>query len=158
MQISLSPIATVIGGRTEVADDYWGGVQSIIRLNDDLPLDTLKGLEEFSHLQVVWHFSLGSNEDIHLGSRHPRNNPEWPETGTFVHRNHRRPARLAVSHPHLLHIDGRDLHVEDLDAVDGTPVLDLAPWFAEFGPHGQVQQPSWPGEMLKDYWSLRPEE
>lgn len=39
-QISLAPIATLIGGRTEVADDCWGGVQSIIRLNGDLLLDT----------------------------------------------------------------------------------------------------------------------
>ncbi|MFY7064689.1 TrmO family methyltransferase domain-containing protein [Nocardiopsis changdeensis] len=155
MKITLSPIATVIGGRPEVSDDYWGGVRSVIRLNEDLPLDTLKGLEEFSHLEVVWHFSKGSDADVHLGARHPRNNPDWPETGTFVHRNHRRPARIAVSHPRLLSVEGRDLHVEDLDAVDGTPVYDIAPWFAEFGPRGEVNQPSWPGEMLSRYWEKR---
>lgn len=99
MEITLSPIATVIGGRSEVSDDYWGGVRSVIRLNEDLPSDTLKGLEEFSHLEVVWHFSEGSDADVHLGARHPRNNPDWPETGRFVHHNHRRPARIAISHP-----------------------------------------------------------
>ena len=155
MEITLSPIATVVGGRSEVSDDYWGGVRSVIRLNKDLPLDTLKGLEEFSHLEVVWHFSRSSDADVHLGARHPRNNPDWPETGTFVHRNHRRPARIAVSHPRLLKVKGRDLHVEDLDAVDGTPVYDIAPWFAEFGPRGETSQPSWPGEMLGRYWEKR---
>ncbi|MCY9785232.1 SAM-dependent methyltransferase [Nocardiopsis sp. EMB25] len=156
MEITLTPIATVVGGRSQVADDYWGGIQSIIRLNADLPLDTLKGLEEFSHLQVVWHFHHGSEDDVHLGSRHPRGNTDWPETGTFVHRNHRRPARLAISHPRLLKVEGRDLYVEDLDAVDGTPILDIAPWFAEFGPRGEVRQPAWPGQMLSDYWATPP--
>lgn len=153
MEIKLSPIATVVGGRTEVADDHWGGVRSIIRLNEALPENTLSGLEEFSHLQVLWHFSQGSAEDVHLGRRHPRGNPDWPETGTFVHRNHRRPARLAISHPRLLHIQGRDLHVEDLDAVVGTPIYDLAPWFVEFGPRGEVRQPAWPTQMLTEYWA-----
>jgi tRNA (Thr-GGU) A37 N-methylase len=41
---------------------------------------------------------------------------------------------LGVSRCRLLKVDGLDLHVEDLDAVDGTPVLDIKPWFTEFGP------------------------
>jgi tRNA (Thr-GGU) A37 N-methylase len=49
-------------------------------------------------------------------------------------------------------VDGRDLLVTDLDAVDGTPVIDLAPYFQEMGPRGSVRQPTWPGEMLADYW------
>lgn len=153
MEITLTPIGVVVGGRSDVADDYWGGVQSIIRLNEDLPESTVQGLEEFSHLQVLWSFSRGSTQDVHLGARHPRGNPEWPETGTFVHRNHRRPARVAISHPRLLGVQGRDLLVEDLDAVDGTPVYDLAPWFIEFGPRGQVRQPAWPTQMLSSYWA-----
>ncbi|WP_268805642.1 TrmO family methyltransferase domain-containing protein [Marinactinospora thermotolerans] len=110
-----------------------------------------QGLDEFSHIQVVWHFSRGSEADVHLGARHPRGNTAWPQTGTFVHRNHRRPARIAVSHPRLLRVEGRDPHVEDLDAVRGTPVLDIAPWFTEFGPRGEVSRPRWPTEMLAGY-------
>ncbi|MGI5121508.1 TrmO family methyltransferase domain-containing protein [Marinactinospora thermotolerans] len=151
MEITLPPIATVVSGRDEVTDDYWGGVRSVIRLNEDLPVDTLQGLDEFSHIQVVWHFSRGSEADVHLGARHPRGNTAWPQTGTFVHRNHRRPARIAVSHPRLLRVEGRDPHVEDLDAVRGTPVLDIAPWFTEFGPRGEVSRPRWPTEMLAGY-------
>lgn len=49
-------------------------------------------------------------------------------------------------------MEGRDLLVTDLDAIDGTPVLDLAPYFQEMGPRGTVQQPAWPGEMLASYW------
>jgi tRNA (adenine37-N6)-methyltransferase len=47
------------------------------------------------------------------------------------------------------------LHVEDLDAVDGTPVIDIKPWFAEMGPRGEIREPSWPTEMLSLYYAPR---
>lgn len=154
MHIEVKSVATVVGGHTVVADDYQGGVQARIRLNDEYSLETLQGIEEFSHLTVVWHFHRARPQDVQLHARSPRNDPRWPATGTFVHRNHRRPNQLAISHPRLLGVEGRDLLVTDLDAVDGTPVLDLAPYFTEMGPRGGVWQPPWPGEMLgENYWA-----
>ncbi|MEU4098688.1 SAM-dependent methyltransferase [Streptomyces sp. NPDC026673] len=149
----LEPIGRVVSGRTEVADDYWGGVESVIRLDDRFPAQTVQGLEEFSHLVVTWAFHLASPDDVALHARSPRSNPVWPVTGTFVHRNHRRPNQIATSFPWLLQVDGLDLHVSDLDAVVGTPVVDLAPYFREMGPRGPVDEPSWPGEMLGGYWA-----
>ncbi|MEY9958876.1 TrmO family methyltransferase [Streptacidiphilus sp. MAP5-52] len=151
--VHVETIAHVVNSRKKVSDDYWGGVESIIRLRDDLPLDTLLGLEEFSHLQVVFAFHEASPSDVHLGARSPRGNPDWAPTGTFVHRNHRRPSQIGISHPRLIKIVGRDIHVGDLDAIDGTPVIDLAPWFSTFGPQGEVHEPAWPAAMLRDYWS-----
>ncbi|MFF4924168.1 TrmO family methyltransferase [Kitasatospora sp. NPDC001261] len=151
--LQFKPIATVVGGHIEPADDFQGGVESIIRLNDEYPLDTLQGLEEFSHLAVIWFFHRASPDDVQLHARSPRGDSRWPATGTFVHRNHRRPAQIATSYPRLLRVDGRDLHVTDLDAVDGTPVLDLAPWFVAMGPRGPITEPAWPGEMLARYWA-----
>ncbi|WP_329020674.1 TrmO family methyltransferase domain-containing protein [Streptomyces sp. NBC_01601] len=151
--IQVPVIGRVIGGHTGRLDDYKGGVESIIRLNPDFPEETLKGLTGFSHLQVVWHFSERSPDDIALHARSPRDNPAWPETGTFVHHNHRRPAGLGVSFPRVLRVDGLDVHVTDLDADDGTPVIDVVVVFQEFLPRGNVTQPSWPSEMLQDYWS-----
>lgn len=152
--IEVVPVAHVVSGRKEPTDDFWGGTQSIIRIDPGrFPVETVQGLDEFSHLVVVFHFHLVPPSEVHLGARSPRNNPDWPATGTFVHRNMRRPNRLGISFPRLLKVDGLDLHVEDLDAVDGTPVIDIAPWFKEFGPRGEVRQPAWPTEMLKDYWA-----
>lgn len=151
--LNASYIATVVGGRAVATDDYWGGTESIIRLNADFPEETVQGLEEFSHLVVTWHFHKASPDDVALHARSPRNNPDWPVTGTFVHRNHRRPNQLAVSFPRLRKVDGLDLHVTDLDAMDGTPVIDLAPYFSEMGPRGPIRQPSWPTEMLERYWA-----
>ncbi|MFF5563574.1 SAM-dependent methyltransferase [Streptomyces sp. NPDC012623] len=153
--LEIKPIGMVVGGRPEVADDYWGGVDSVIRLNPDYPTEVVQGLEEFSHLIVVWHFDRASPGDVALHARSPRNNPSWPPSGTFAHRNHRRPNQLATSFPRLLKVEGLDLHVTDLDAVDGTAVYDLAPYFTEMGPRGTVHEPSWPGDMLSDYWSPR---
>ncbi|WP_044370717.1 SAM-dependent methyltransferase [Streptomyces noursei] len=150
--LEIKPIGTVVGGRTEVTDDQWSGT-AIIRLNPDFPVEVVQGLEEFSHLLVVWHFHLATPADVALHARSPRNNPQWPATGTFAHRNHRRPNQLAQSFPRLLKVDGLDLHVEDLDAVDGTPVYDIAPYFQEMGPRGEVHEPAWPKEMLTNYWA-----
>lgn len=151
--IAIEPIAEVIGGHTTPSDDFQGGVESIIRLDQRFPLETLTGLEEFSHLEVLWRFHLASPSDVALHARSPRNNPAWPPSGTFAHRNHRRPNQLAISHPRLLSVDGRDLRVTGLDAVDGTPVFDLAPYFPTMGPQGEVHVPNWVTEMLPDYWT-----
>ncbi|MET8816122.1 TrmO family methyltransferase [Streptomyces sp. NPDC004549] len=150
--IQVPVIATVVGGHTGRLDDYKGGVESIIRLVPSIPESALQGIEQFSHLEVVWHFNQGADSDIELEPRSPRGNPAWPPTGGLVHRNHRRPPRLGISHPKLLRVEGRDLHVTDLDADAGTPVIDLAPVFEEMMPRGTVHQPEWPTDMLRNYW------
>jgi tRNA (adenine37-N6)-methyltransferase len=149
--LEIRPIGVVIGGRADPTDDHWTET-AIIRLNPDFPAEVVHGLEEFSHLLVVWHFHRAAPEDVALHARRPRDNPAWPATGTFAHRNHRRPNQLAESFPRLLKVEGLDLHVADLDAIDGSPVYDLAPYFKEMGPRGEVREPDWPAEMLKDYW------
>ncbi|MGW1362993.1 TrmO family methyltransferase domain-containing protein [Streptomyces chartreusis] len=150
--IQVPVIARVVGGHKGRLDDYKGNVESIIRIVPSIPQEALQGIEEFSHLEVTWHFSLGSDTDIELEPRSPRDNPDWPATGGLVHRNHRRPARIATSYPKLLRVEGRDIHVVDLDADDGTPVVDLAPAFQEMLPRGTVHQPEWPTDMLRNYW------
>jgi tRNA (adenine37-N6)-methyltransferase len=148
------PVAHVVGGRAEPTDDYWGGTRSIIRVDDGLfTADAVKGLGDFSHLEVVFRFHLTDPSDLNLGARRPRDNADWPEVGTFGHRNMRRLNWLGVSRCRLLYVEGLDLHVEDLDAVDGTPVLDIKPWFEVMGPRGDVREPSWPSIMLADYYA-----
>lgn len=158
--ITVPVIGTVVGGHTGRQDDYKGGINSIIRLRPEYAgkvidgiVESLQGIDEFSHLQVMWQFSERSPEDVALHARSPRDNPEWPPTGTYVHHNHRRPAGLGVSFPRLLRVEGGDLHVTDLDADDGTPVIDVVAVFREMLPRGPVAQPSWPGEMLASYWA-----
>lgn len=150
----VTPIAYVVGGRNEPTDDYWGGARAIIRVDGSrFDEDSTENLDAFSHLEIVFRFHLTDQADLNLGSRRPRDNPDWPPVGIFGHRNMRRINWLGVSRCRLIEVDGLDLHVEELDAVDGTPVIDIKPWFMEFGPRGPVEQPRWSTEMLSDYFA-----
>ncbi|GAB3943694.1 SAM-dependent methyltransferase [Kribbella albertanoniae] len=152
--ITLEPLAQVIGGRTQPTDDYWGGTQAILRIDGKrFDEQALIGLDAFSHLEVVFFFHLTDRTDLPLAARSARDNPDWPKVGPFGHRNMRRLNWLGVSRCRLIGIEGLDLHVEDLDAVDGTPVLDIKPWFHEFGPRSETHQPAWTTEMLADYYA-----
>jgi tRNA (Thr-GGU) A37 N-methylase len=85
-------------------------------------------------------------------SRHPRGNKEWPEVGIFAQRAKDRPNRLGVTVCQILKVDGASLYLKGLDAIDGTPVVDIKPWMSEFGPRGEVHQPQWSSELMADYW------
>ncbi|MFI8103267.1 SAM-dependent methyltransferase [Streptomyces sp. NPDC086023] len=152
-QVHCEPIGTVTGGRTEVVDDDWGRETAVIRLDPDrFGPEALFGLADFSHVEVVYHFDRVAEDRIETGARHPRGNQDWPLVGIFAQRGKNRPNRLAVSRCSVVKVEGLDVHVAGLDAVDGTPVLDIKPWMAEFGPRGEVRQAEWSAELMRDYY------
>jgi tRNA-Thr(GGU) m(6)t(6)A37 methyltransferase TsaA len=147
------PIGRVVGGRTEVFDDEWDEVSAIIRLDAaQYGPEAVAGLGSFSHIEVVYHLHRVPPEKIETGARHPRGNTGWPLAGIFAQRGKNRPNRLGVSRCRLAAVDGLDLHVQGLDAVDGSPVLDIKPYMVEFGPRGEVTQPEWATEIMHDYY------
>jgi tRNA-Thr(GGU) m(6)t(6)A37 methyltransferase TsaA len=150
--LTLDPIGRVEGGRGEPVDDDWGAVEAVIRLDDRFGPEALEGLGTFSHLEVVYSFHLVEEAAVEHGARHPRGNAGWPRVGIFAQRGKDRPNRIGVSRCELLGVDGLVVSVRGLDAVDGTPVLDLKPWMAEFGPRGEVRQPPWASELMRGYW------
>jgi len=153
LSVTLEPIGTVVGGRAEVRDDGWAAETATLRLDATrFGADALAGLEDFSHLEVVFVFDRVADDRIEHGARRPRNNPAWPLVGVFAQRGKNRPNRLGVSRCRLLGVDGLDVRVAGLDAVDGTPVLDIKPYMNEFGPQGEVRQPAWAGELMAGYW------
>ncbi|WP_328941076.1 SAM-dependent methyltransferase [Streptomyces sp. NBC_00250] len=147
------PVGHVVGGRDEVRDDEWGDVVSVIRLDAEaFGPEALAGLDAFSHLEVVYHFDRVRPDAVQTGARHPRGNTEWPLVGIFAQRGKNRPNRIGVSRCRLLRTEGLDLHVRGLDAVDGTPVLDIKPYMTEFGPQGPTTQPAWADEIMRHYY------
>jgi tRNA (Thr-GGU) A37 N-methylase len=52
----------------------------------------------------------------------------------------------------LLGVDGMTIRVRGLDAIDGTPVLDVKPYMSGFAPRGHVMEPAWAEELMADYW------
>ena len=110
----------------------------------------LAGLEEFSHVEVLYVLDrAGFSEDRIL--------PPSREPGVARGRD-LRPARQGPSEPdglcvcELVGIQGVVLELAGLDAVEGSLVLDLKPWVAEFGPRGPTRQPAWVSELMAGYW------
>lgn len=148
----IAPIGWVRAPRTEARDDDWGAVTSTIELDPRFSPEALAGLADFSHLEVVYQFHGVPLERIETGARHPRNRADWPLVGIFAQRGKARPNRLGVSRCNLVRVEGRVVTVRRLDAIDGTPVLDLKPYMVEFGPIGAVSQPRWATELMKSYY------
>jgi tRNA-Thr(GGU) m(6)t(6)A37 methyltransferase TsaA len=151
-QIVLTPVGVVRSARTEPVDDDWDSVECAIVLDERFTADALAGLEAFSHIEVVYAFHLVADDEVETGARHPRGNTDWPTVGIFAQRGKMRPNRLGVTVCRLLAVDGLTLHLRGLDAVDGTPVLDVKPYMAEFGARGEVRQPSWASQLMTGYW------
>jgi tRNA-Thr(GGU) m(6)t(6)A37 methyltransferase TsaA len=152
--IVMEPIGVVRSSRTSVADDDWDREQAYIELDETrFDDDALAGLDLFSHVEVIFLMDRVDPAKIEIGSRFPRNNPAWPRLGIFAQRGKNRPNRIGLTVCRVLRVDGLRLHVMGLDAIDGSPVLDLKPWVQEFGPRGPVVQPEWMTELMEEYWS-----
>jgi tRNA-Thr(GGU) m(6)t(6)A37 methyltransferase TsaA len=151
-EIVLQPVAQVGGGRTQPEDDSWDSETAQIVLHPRFDPSALAGLEAFSHVEIVFHFDQVTDSEIASGARHPRGRSDWPLVGIFAQRGKNRPNRIGVSVCKLLSVEGSTLKVRGLDAIDGTPVLDIKPVMREFLPRGAVEQPEWASELMKDYW------
>lgn len=151
--IPVRPVGRVENRRYDLDDDRWKGVVSTIALDPhQFTLAALQGLEQFSHIEVIFHLDRIAPEAVHHAARHPRGDSRWPAVGIFAQRAAARPNRLAVTRCRLLRIDGLRLTVEGLDALDGTPVLDVKPYMEAFGPRGPVSEPAWAKELMRDYY------
>lgn len=157
-RFALVPIGTVRSGRTEPIDDDWGSITGEIVLDEQWPDDSLAGLGDFSHVDVVYLFDRVDESSITVGARHPRGNPDWPKVGIFAQRAKGRPNRIGITTCEILGVEGRRIRVRGLDAIDGTPVVDLKPFMVEFAPRGTVRQPEWSHELMRDYWQAAPSE
>jgi tRNA (adenine37-N6)-methyltransferase len=149
---SVRAIGRVQSDRAGREDDDWGPVESVIRLDDRFGPEVLAGLDEFSHIEVVFIFDRFDEAKVNTGARHPRGNEAWPKVGIFAQRASSRPNRLGVTTCELIGVDGLDVRVRGLDAIDGTPVVDIKPFVREFQPRTEVRQPSWISELMVDYW------
>ena len=148
----MAPIGVVRSSRDEPIDDDWDAVHTSITLTPPYEEASLLGLGEFSHIEVVYLFDQVEADAACTGARRPRGNPDWPEVGIFAQRAKFRPNRIGLSCCELLRVAETTIHVRGLDAIDGTPVLDIKPYMVEFGPRGQTRQPAWSHELMAGYF------
>jgi len=103
-------------------------------------------------LRSFTYFTKVNEDSICGGKRRPRDNPAWPEVGILAQRAKKRPNRIGVSICELLGRNEMSLKVRGLDAIDGTPVLDIEPWFSELVPKTPSREPCWAKELMADYF------
>lgn len=152
MDIILHPVAFVKNTRTDLSDDYWGSVVSEIELTDNIPADAFNGIDEFSHLEIIFHFDKSDKSKI-VFSGHPRGNKNWPHVGIFAQRKKDRPNALGLTIVEMVKREGNKIWVKYLDAIDGTPVVDIKPVMKEFLPTMEIKRAGWSVELMKEYWS-----
>lgn len=147
------PIGVVRGGRAEAKDDAWGAIEAEIVLDPAcVSPESTAGLGEFSHIVVVFHMHKVPEASVETGSRHPRERADWPKAGIFAQPARSRPNRIGVTTVDLVAVDGLRLRVRGLDAIDGTPVLDIKPYITGFAPRGTIREPAWVKELMANYW------
>ena len=152
--IQMSPIGLVKSSRKDVEDDNWDKETAYIELDkNQFNSDSLLGLKDFSHTEIVFYMNQVSPEKVERTARHPRNNTAWPKVGIFAQRGKNRPNQIGTTVCRILKIEGLCLYLEGLDAVDQTPVLDIKPWVDEFAPRGKTFQPNWITQLMRGYWS-----
>lgn len=154
MLIELEAVGFVETQRQQMVDDYWGAQTARINLSSRFNAEALQGLLDFSHVEVLYYFHQVDPTKIVSGARHPRNNPAWPEVGIFAQRAKNRPNRIGSTICQLLALEGTSLILAELDAIDGTPILDIKPVMSEFLPRQAVRQPEWSQQLMSHYWSL----
>lgn len=84
----------------------------------------LQGLEPGQQILVVFHFHRSEGYEL---TQHPRGDQGRPRRGVFALRSPRRPNPIGITVAELTAVDGNILHVQGLDALNGTPVLDIKP-------------------------------
>jgi tRNA (Thr-GGU) A37 N-methylase len=153
MRIVMQAIGFVSGGRLEATKDGWGSNQSRLELRADLFAPScLQGLETHSHVEVVFYFHASADEATEYGVRRPRGREDWPAVGIFAQHGRMRPNRIGVSVCRLVAVFGSTVHVQGLDAIHGTPILDIKPVWRGYLPRGEVREPEWATELMGGYW------
>ena len=106
--------------------------------------DALLGLETFSHILVLyWFHEHDDSKNRGILQVHPRRNPENPLTGVFATHAPVRPNLIAVSTCKIESIDGISIRIDDIDARDGSPVVDIKCYVPEKRAFTNLKLPDW---------------
>lgn len=146
--VTLRPIGVVRNNVRQPRPEGWADVRSDIILREELS-EALDGIEGYSHIIVVFAFDRVPESEqrqrVRIGG-----DSRIPEQGVLATRSQRRPNPIGVSVVRLLRRRGQVLRVEGLDAIDGTPVLDIKPYFPNYDavPHAGV--PDWAHATARD--------
>ena len=135
---------------TEAVDMNWGEVISEIVLKPEYAPGLL-GLGDFSHAMILTFLHEAKYDpDVHL-RRHPQERQDMPLRGIFAQRARHRPNRIGVTVCEIVEVTETSVKVRALDAIDGTPVIDVKPYVPVYDKK-DATIPEWMEKMMKDYF------
>lgn len=149
--MNLEPIGTVKSPITEEVVEHWGEVVSEIVLDEALA-PGLQGLEQFSHLLVIFYMHQAQFNPSTDLLRRPRGRADMPLLGIFAQRPKMHPNPIGITTVQLLEVTGNRVKVKGLDAIDNTPILDIKPYFPIFDRVDNARTPEWVDRLLQGYF------
>jgi tRNA-Thr(GGU) m(6)t(6)A37 methyltransferase TsaA len=149
-RVTLEVIATVRNGRHDFVDADWDAVESRIEPRDRFR-PALEGLEQFTHALVVFYMHRLPDDEPPTLTRRPRGRADMPLLGVFAQRGRMRPNPIGVTAASIVSVATDALVVRGLDALDGTPVLDLKPYVPAFD-RRDARVPPWMDRLMEDYF------
>jgi tRNA-Thr(GGU) m(6)t(6)A37 methyltransferase TsaA len=149
--ITLTPIGAVESPLATQTDLGWGSVISRVVLLPEYRAG-LQGLDAFSHVIVVIHLHRARFDPGRDLVRRPRGLAEMPEVGIFAQRARDRPNAIGVTAVEIVEVRADSVVVRGLDAIDGTPVVDLKPYVPQYDRIESPTTPGWMNRLMEGYF------
>ena len=149
-EIIMHPIGFVKNEVSSRKDVSWGEDTSLIQLKDEY-ISGLSGLEDFSHAIILYYLDKANYvKEKHL-QRRPQNRDDMPLVGIFSQRGKDRPNQIGMTSVRILSVSENTLVVKGLDAIDGTPVLDVKPYYPVYD-RKDAEVPEWVDRLMEHYF------
>lgn len=149
--MKFKPIGVVKSVIKKQIDQGWGKVPSYIVLKEEYAAG-LKGLKNFSHILVIFDMHKAKFDPQADLVRRPQGRKDMPKLGIFAQRAKHRPNPIGLTAVKLMGVRKNVLRIKGLDAIDGTPVLDIKPYFVQFDRINHPLVPPWVKRLMKNYF------
>ena len=148
--IIMQPIGYVKNNVQDKKDVSWGEDSSTISLYEEFH-GGLKGLEEFSHVIILYYLDKANyDKDKHL-QRRPQNREDMPLVGIFSQRGKDRPNKIGMTSVQIEKVNVDSITVKGLDAIDGTLILDIKPYYPVYDKK-DAKVPEWVTRLMEHYF------
>ncbi|MDA3899930.1 MAG: tRNA (N6-threonylcarbamoyladenosine(37)-N6)-methyltransferase TrmO [Spirochaetes bacterium] len=150
-EIKLHAIGEVSSPIITRRDENWGEVISKIVLIEEYKYSLL-GIEDFSHAIIVTYLHEAKyDRNKHL-QRRPRNLDSMPLLGIFSQRGKNRPNPIGITAVKIVSAGEDFLEVKGLDAINGTPILDIKPYYPQYDMIKNSIIPDWVNHLMENYF------
>ncbi len=149
--MNIKPIGKIKSPVKDKVDEKWGQIISEIHLNEEYT-SGLIGLETFSHILVVYYMHESRWHPETDQVRRPQGRDDMPMVGIFAQRAKHRPNPIGITTVPLIGINDNVIKVRGLDAIDGTPVLDIKPYYPPYDRTDQATGPEWVSRLMRNYF------